>query len=71
MGTIGVTGAITGTELYLHMNNSQSEDTRDWHEFMSDELKSNYFNYIWLGGLGTLLVESVDGIDLGKRVANT
>lgn len=68
LGTLVITGAITGAELYAN-NSDKISNTEDAINVAYDnqvEFAKNYFNYIWFGWLGTAIIEGSEMLELGK-----
>lgn len=68
LGTLAITGAITGAELYAD-NSDKISNTEDMINVAYDnktEFAKNYFNYIWFGWLGTAIIEGKEVLELGK-----
>lgn len=71
LGTLGSVGLITGIEFAMNGKNEihNTEDFINYTYAHSGEFANNYFNYIWFGWLGTLIIEGTEVGDLGKAAA--
>lgn len=68
LGTLAITGVITGAELYADNSDkiSSTEDAINVAYNNKAEFVNNYFNYIWFGWLGTAIIEGAEVLELTK-----
>lgn len=72
LGTLAITGAITGAELYAENSDkiSNTEDAINVAYDNKSEFVNNYFNYIWFGWLGTAVLEGAEVLELTKTAGD-